>query len=142
MKNYILPILFVIGFQFIALGQDPVYFVINNQTSFHNDDIYLSIQGSANLAALNGAGGALTGNTSYSLTSLLGNLPGGTLNNMPIISSTRMDGGLFNIAVGAVLNANPAPTTSSVGDSRRIFRQEIPLLERRHFTTQMWMSPM
>jgi hypothetical protein len=114
MKSLPRILLFVFVFfagSFHVMGQPhPVYFVINNQTSFHNDDIFLSIQGSSNLSAWNGTDNSLAGNNSYSLSSLLGNLPGGTLTNVPILYSTRMDGGFFNITVGQQVDGNPAPS--------------------------------
>jgi hypothetical protein len=104
-----LGIVFTFLLPLSGYSQSPVYFVINNQTGFHNDSIYIAIQGSSALDAWSGGDVALNLNTSYSLTQLQGNLPSGTLSNVPIIYSTTMSGGFFNITVGQPVDGNPAP---------------------------------
>ena len=92
----------------LALAQS-VYFVIDNQTGFSNDSVYVTLQGAGTVAAFTGSNATFSGNTSYSLDQLLGNLPSGTLTNVPIISASTIDGGFFSITVGQSIGASAAP---------------------------------
>lgn len=93
-----------------AQGVNSVYFVINNQTGLPDDAVFVSLQGSTGaLSAWGGDNSSLTADTSYSLQDLLGNLPSGVgsqTQNVPIISSTTMNGGFFDFTLGQQMGAS------------------------------------